>query len=124
MQNIFSKKTILYLLFAFLSLPAFSQDSTTSTKHVKNFSTFSIGVNAGVLAPISPAGGSNDFTKWKPTFGYGLNIKNQFTHYLGVEAEFLKGTSIGTSFLCTREFKLVSKITHSDLVPSEYVNNP
>ena len=97
MQNIFSKKIILYLLFAFLSLPAFSQDSATSIKHVKNFSTFSIGVNAGVLAPISPAGGSNDFTKWKPTFGYGLNIKNQFTHYLGVEAEFLKGTLQGNN---------------------------
>src|SRR6476660_1190632 len=97
MQNIFSKKAILYLLFAILSLPVFSQDSTTSVKHVKDFSTFSIGVNAGVLAPISPLGGSNDFTKWKSTFGYGLYIKNQFTHYLAVQAEFLKGTLQGNN---------------------------
>ena len=90
MQKIFSKQLILYVLLATVALPAFSQDSTTTVKRAKDFSTFSIGVNAGVLAPVSPLGGSNDFTKWKPTLGYGLYIKNQFTHYLAVQAEFLK----------------------------------
>lgn len=97
MQKIFSKQLTLYVLLATMSLPALSQDSTSTAKRPKDFNTFSIGVNAGVLAPISPLGGSNDFTKWKPTFGYGLYIKNQFTHYLAVQAEFLRGTLQGNN---------------------------
>lgn len=84
------------LLFIGLVLPAFSQDSTMM-RSSKKFNTFSIGVNAGVLAPISPIGGSNDFTKWEPTLGYGLYIKNQFTHYLAVQADFFRGTLKGNN---------------------------
>lgn len=91
MHKKFSKQILLQLLFISLIIPVFSQDSTMM-KPSKKFSTFSIGVNAGVLAPAAPIGGSNNFTKWKPTLGYGIYVKNQFTHYLAVQAEFLRGT--------------------------------
>jgi len=85
--------------------PLFSQDSTSSTPSstaatastqlftgTKNFRTFSIGVNAGALAPVAGIGGSNDFTKWIPTFGYGAYLKNQFTHNIALQLDFLRGT--------------------------------
>lgn len=97
MQKIFLKQSLMYLVFVASVLPALAQDSTMSAKSPKKFSTFSIGVNAGVLAPVSPIGGSNNFTKWKPDFGYGLYIKNQFTHYLAVQAEFLRGNLKGNN---------------------------
>ena len=96
MQKLLSKQTLLQLLFAGLVLPAFSQDSATM-KTSQKFNTFSVGVNAGVLAPVSPLGGSNGFTKWKPTPGYGFYVKNQFTHYLAVQADFLRGTLEGNN---------------------------
>lgn len=97
MQRILSKQTLIHLLFIGFTVPALAQDSTMNMRPTKNFSTFSIGVNAGVLAPVSPIGGSNNFTKWEPTLGYGLYIKNQFTHYLAVQAEFLRGTLKGNN---------------------------
>ncbi|MEP6466199.1 MAG: OmpA family protein [Parafilimonas sp.] len=97
MQKVFSKQTLLPLLFVLIIAPAFSQDSSMTMKPIKKFSTFSIGINAGVLAPVAPSGGSNNFTKWKPTLGYGLYLKNQFTHYLAVQADFLRGNLEGNN---------------------------
>ena len=31
----------------------------------RDFKTWSIGINGGLMAPVVPTGGSNDFTKWK-----------------------------------------------------------
>jgi OOP family OmpA-OmpF porin len=90
------------ILAAFSTISVFAQDSSyagtekmQSTKlfaNKKNMRTFSVGVNAGVLTPVAAIGGSNDFTKWQPTFGYGGYIKNQFTHNIAVQADFLRGT--------------------------------
>ncbi len=82
------------------SIPTMMVPSVSSSKSftgTKGFRTWSIGINAGVLAPVVVTGGSNDFTKWKPSFGYGAYIKNQFTHWIGVQAEFLKGTLEGNN---------------------------
>lgn len=56
------------------------------------FRTWSIGVHAGVMAPFSAFGGRNDFSNWKSSLGYGLYIKKQISHALGIQADFLKGT--------------------------------
>lgn len=90
----------LFILFAF-GVPSMAQDSSYSNfsnrQPVKlfsgtgNFRTFSIGINAGLLAPVAAIGGSNDFTKWRPTLGYGMYIKNQFTHNIALQADFLRG---------------------------------
>ena len=55
------------------------------------FSTWSVGVNAGVLSPISPLGGKNDFSNWKSGLGYGLYIKKQFTPYFSLRLDGIRG---------------------------------
>jgi len=62
-------------------------DAPASTQ----FSTWSIGVNAGVLSPISPLGGKNDFSNWKSSLGYGIYIKKQFTPYFSLRLDGIRG---------------------------------
>lgn len=54
-------------------------------------STWSIGLNAGVLTPVSPLGGKNDFSKWKSSLGYGLYIKKQITPYFSLRLDGVRG---------------------------------
>lgn len=53
--------------------------------------TWSIGINAGALAPISPLGGKNDFSNWKANLGYGLYIKKQITPYFSLRLDGVRG---------------------------------
>jgi OOP family OmpA-OmpF porin len=55
-----------------------------------SFSTWSFGVNAGVLAPTLIYG-KNDFTSWKADIGYGAYIKKQIWPAFGIQANFLGG---------------------------------
>jgi len=55
------------------------------------FSTWSIGVNAGALAPLSPLGGKNDFSNWKTSLGYGIYVKKQFTPYFSLRLDGIRG---------------------------------
>jgi len=55
------------------------------------FRTWSIGVHTGVMAPFSAFGGRNDFSNWESSLGYGLYIKKQISHALGLQVDFLKG---------------------------------
>lgn len=82
------------------SAPAASTSSTGASSLLsgkKSYNTFSIGINGGVLAPVSATGGTNGFTKWKPTLGYGAYIRNQFTHYLALQADYVGGTLEGNN---------------------------
>ena len=56
------------------------------------FRTWSIGVHAGAMGPFSAFGGRNDFSNWKPALGYGFYVKNQISHTLGIQADFMRGT--------------------------------
>jgi len=97
MQKIFSKRTLLQLSLLLIAAPVFSQDSTMNMKPIKKFSTLSIGINGGGLTPSVPLGGSNNFTHPQWDLGYGGYIKNQFTHFLAVQAEFLRGNVEGNN---------------------------
>lgn len=55
-----------------------------------SFNTWSIGVQAGVLAP-TVLFGQNDFTSWKAGLGYGAYIKKQILPALGIQASYLGG---------------------------------
>eukprot|EP01012_Entosiphon_sulcatum_P039963 TRINITY_DN53585_c0_g1_i1.p1 TRINITY_DN53585_c0_g1~~TRINITY_DN53585_c0_g1_i1.p1 ORF type:complete len:441 (-),score=41.41 TRINITY_DN53585_c0_g1_i1:38-1360(-) len=55
------------------------------------YRTWSIGVNAGVLTPLSPLGGKNDFSNNKSSLGYGLYIKKQFTPYFSLRLDGVRG---------------------------------
>lgn len=57
----------------------------------KDFKTWSIGVNGGLLGPVAPVGGQNDFTKWKASAGYGAYVKWQLLHALGIRADYIGG---------------------------------
>lgn len=113
MNNFFYRKMPCIFGYTWYAITSMAQDSTQSgsnsqqliadTMQVsqapaskilageKPFRTWSIGVHAGVLAPTVAIGGSNDFSKWKPTLGYGIYVKHQFFHAFGLQAEFIKG---------------------------------
>jgi OOP family OmpA-OmpF porin len=57
--------------------------------------TWSIGVNAGALSPISPLGGKNDFSNWKTNLGYGLYIKKQITPGFSLKLDGVRGKLSG-----------------------------
>ncbi len=65
-----------------------SAQTTTSAEPMRSWS---VGVNAGVLTPLSPLGGKNDFSNNKSNFGYGLYIKKQFTPYFSLRLDGVRG---------------------------------
>ncbi|QHS60230.1 OmpA family protein [Chitinophaga agri] len=58
---------------------------------------WSVGINGGLLAPVAASGGSNDFTKWKASAGYGAYIKWQLLHSLGIRADYTGGKLAGNN---------------------------
>jgi len=112
------KKVNFYSLIALglLSLPAaksFGQDSTaraatpttpmpamSSTPKVfggsAQYTTWNIGINAGVLAPIIPFG-SNDFTNKDLNLGYGISIRKQLGHAFGLQLDGTSGKLSGSN---------------------------
>jgi OOP family OmpA-OmpF porin len=90
-----------------------AQEMTTmSTGTLVPLSTWSIGVNAGVLTPLSPLGGKNDFSNWKANLGYGLYIKKQFTPGFSLRLDGVRGKLSGDN----------SEPFESGLTPSSAVN--
>ncbi len=85
------KKALVFSLVALLGLGEVSvaQDATSSSAKVfggrAQYRTWSLGVNAGVLAPVVMVGGTNDFSNWSPTLGYGLTLRKQLDHIFGVQ---------------------------------------
>ena len=88
----FFKKLTITGSLMFASLVMFAQAPFTGTSQFKKFS---IGVNAGALRPSIITGGPNDYTKPLYSFGYGANLKYQFTHRFAIQADFLKGNVKG-----------------------------
>ncbi len=62
--------------------------STTTTAKVfgglGQYNTFSIGLNVGVTAPSVATGGVNVFNHNQPTLGYGLSLREQLSHTIGL----------------------------------------
>ena len=96
------KKSIILFFAAFICVSgSFAQDTMSrATIEVapplftgnEGFRTWSIGVHAGGMAPFSAFGGRNDFSNWQTSLGYGVYIKNQISHALGIQADFMMGT--------------------------------
>jgi OOP family OmpA-OmpF porin len=74
----------------FLSGAAMAQQAVSAAPATQ-FSTWSIGVNAGVMSPIAPFGGKNDFSNWKSNFGYGIYVKKQFTNSFSLRLDGVRG---------------------------------
>ncbi|MGI4728426.1 MAG: hypothetical protein ACRYGB_07630, partial [Janthinobacterium lividum] len=60
------------------------------------YTTWTIGVNAGVLTPVIPFG-SNDFTNKEINFGYGVSIRKQLGHAFGLELDGVRGKLSGSN---------------------------
>ena len=51
------------------------------------YNTWSIGVNVGVTSPVVATGGSNDFSDWKASLGYGVSLRKQLAHSFGLQLD-------------------------------------
>jgi OOP family OmpA-OmpF porin len=100
------KKAVVFSLVAVLGLSGISnaQDATSSTPGSSSakvfggrgqYRTWSLGVNAGVLAPMVLIGGSNDFNKSNLELGYGLTLRKQLGHAFGLELSGVRGKLSG-----------------------------
>ncbi|TKC00316.1 porin family protein [Pedobacter cryophilus] len=93
-----------------LSASANAQETTASAK-AKTFGgrdqyrTFSIGVNAGALAPVVLTGGSNDFANWDVNLGYGVSLRKQLAHSFGLQGNLLFGKLSGNNDVATNGFR-------------------
>ena len=96
------KKTLNFLIIALLaSTASMAQNSVPTTAKTfgsrEQYRTFSVGVNAGALAPVVVIGGSNDYTNWDVDFGYGVYLKKQLSHVIGLQGNLLFGNLSGTN---------------------------
>lgn len=57
-----------------------------------DYRTWSFGINAGAMAPFAAFGGRNDFSKWEASLGYGIYLKKQISHVVGIQLDLMKGT--------------------------------
>ena len=91
------KKALVFSLVAALGLSevSFAQNATSSSAKVfggrAQYRTWSFGINAGVLAPVVAIGGTNDFTNWSPSLGYGLTLRKQVDHIFGLQLAYHGG---------------------------------
>ncbi|HXH99713.1 MAG TPA: OmpA family protein [Sphingobacteriaceae bacterium] len=97
------KKVVACSLVSAMGFTAMAQDGTTTSSSAKVFGgrgqyrTWSLGLNAGVLAPVVLIGGSNDFSNWNPELGYGLTLRKQLAHSFGLEFAGMRGKLSGTN---------------------------
>jgi len=85
-SNLFKSLPVV-LAGLFVGSAAMAQEPAATSQ----FRTWSIGVNAGALTPLSPLGGKNDFSNNKTSFGYGLYVKKQFTNYFSLRLDGVMG---------------------------------
>lgn len=89
-------KSALILSLVGLSTSLFAQDMTSDTTKrfdKKDFRTWSIGLNGGMLTHYTPFNGNSngDFKTPQESWGYGGYIKKQILPGFGVQADFLAG---------------------------------
>ncbi|SDM17950.1 OmpA-OmpF porin, OOP family [Daejeonella rubra] len=95
------KKTLVFSLVAMLGLGEVSLAQTATSSSAKVFGgrsqyrTWSLGINAGVLAPKVVIGGTNDFNKANLNLGYGLSLRKQLGHAFGLEFAGVAGKLSG-----------------------------
>src|SRR3546814_11495398 len=82
-KSTIKKIAALSLTATLCSLSLFAQDEPATGTAPKlfegrnQFRTWSIGLNAGVLAPTVVTGGLNDNSKWEMNLGYGAYLKKR-----------------------------------------------
>jgi len=95
-MNLKITKSAMILSLVGLSSGVFAQDITTDTTSrfsKKDFRTWSIGLNGGMLTHYTPFNNRNngDFNTPQENWGYGGYIKKQILPGFGIQADFLAG---------------------------------
>lgn len=97
------KKVVACSMVTLVGLAATAQETTTTTSSTATvfggrgqYRTWSLGVNAGVLAPIVPFG-TNDYADWESSLGYGAFLKKQFAPSFGMKLDFHRGNVKGNA---------------------------
>jgi OOP family OmpA-OmpF porin len=94
------KKVVACSMVTLVGLAATAQETTTTTTTSSTatvfggrgqYRTWSVGLNAGVIAPVVLIGGTNDYNSWEMSLGYGLTVRKQLGHAFGIEGSFLRG---------------------------------
>ncbi|HVV53679.1 MAG TPA: hypothetical protein VHC47_00045, partial [Mucilaginibacter sp.] len=63
---------------------------------LKQYSTWSVGLNIGITAPSVATGGVNVFNHNQPQFGYGISLRDQLSHAFGLQLQWNGGTVEGS----------------------------
>ena len=88
-------KSLLVLSLMGTTAASFAQDNSDSTTRFqkKDFRTWSIGINGGMLTHYTPFNGDNngDYKTPQETWGYGGYIKKQILPGFGIQLDFLAG---------------------------------
>ncbi len=95
-MNLKITKSALILSLVGVSSTLFAQDmnsDTTKRFDKKEFRTWSIGLNGGMLTHYTPFNNSNNGDYYTPqeSWGYGGYLKKQITPGFGIQADFLAG---------------------------------
>jgi OOP family OmpA-OmpF porin len=61
------------------------------------YSTWSLGINAGITTPFLATGGTNASTDWKGSFGYGVSLRDKLAHSFSLQLDFHGGKVEGNS---------------------------
>ncbi|PST83060.1 flagellar motor protein MotB [Pedobacter yulinensis] len=89
-------KSAVILSLCALATQSYAQETTTSENTPREFRTWSVGLNGGVLTPYTIfRGKTNDFNTPTENWGYGGFVKKQFTPSFGLQADFLAGNVEG-----------------------------
>ncbi len=96
------KKTVALSLVSLMAIGAAkAQTATTTTAKLfggsGQYNTWSIGVNLGATSPLLASGGSSDFTGNVINLGYGVSLRDQLSHVLGLQFDLHGGKVGGTS---------------------------
>ncbi len=91
------KKTVA-LSFASLMVVGMASAQTDSTKTgtakvfggVGQYNTFSIGIDAGITSGLVPFA-NNASSKFNPALGYGVSLRNQFSHTFSLQLDYFGG---------------------------------
>ena len=62
----------------------------------KQYNTWSVGVNVGVTAPSVATGGVNVFNHNQPSLGYGISLRDQLSHTIGLQLDVRGGDVKGS----------------------------
>jgi OOP family OmpA-OmpF porin len=96
----------LLLTSLFAQAQTASQDSSTMSSGMvtpkvfgglSQYKSFSIGLNGGITSQTLATGGTNIYNHKKLDFGYGLSLRQQFSHTYGIQVDFQGGTVQGSS---------------------------